>query len=60
MISVTEDIGVVEVCAVVISGDLERDVSFTLNSADGTAIGKLVIASSLIPLEQRMLIVACS
>ena len=42
-ISVTEDTGVVEVCAVVLSGDLERDVPFTLTSADGTAIGELVI-----------------
>ena len=35
-----EEEKVVEVCAEVISGELERSVMFTLTSADGTAIGQ--------------------
>lgn len=43
VISVNEGEGEVEVCAVVISGELERSVPFSLTSADGTAIGELYI-----------------
>ena len=47
-ISVTEDSGTVEVCASVISGDLQRSVSFTLTSNDGTATGKILKANLVI------------
>ena len=36
-VTVDEGEGTVEVCAEVISGDLQRSVSFTLTSTDGTA-----------------------
>ena len=45
MISVGEDEEVVEVCAEVISGELERSVMFTLTSADGAAIGQFACLS---------------
>ena len=38
---VDEDVGVREVCAEVIDGDLERPVVVTLNLNPRTAIGKL-------------------
>ncbi len=41
VVSVSEGTGEVEVCAIIISGDLERPVPFSLTSADGTALGEL-------------------
>ncbi len=41
--SVTEG-GVQEVCAVLVSGTLERDAIVTLNTADGSATGTFIIS----------------
>ncbi len=39
-ISVPEDVGVVEVCAVVSNGTLARETLVTVSTQSGTAVGK--------------------
>ena len=40
-IEVSEDIGQLEVCAVLTQGELDRNVAVNLNTSSGTAGGKL-------------------
>ena len=43
MFVLPESAGTVEVCAVLLDGELERDVIVTLSTSDGSAIGKCII-----------------
>jgi hypothetical protein len=45
--SVDEEDGTVEVCAVLLSGSLERTVSVTLSTSDGSAIGMILINNTV-------------
>ena len=48
--SVDEEDGVIEVCAVLLAGSLERTVSVTFSTSDGSAIGMILIESTFMVL----------
>ncbi len=46
--SVSEDDDVIEVCAVLVSGTLERSVNVTVSSVDGSALGRMELPAMLL------------